>query len=192
MKIIGLTGPSGTGKSTVAKCACSLGYSVIDCDKVAASVTDDAELLNRLEAAFGGVVKNGSLDRKALAHKAFAAIEQTEKLNRIMLPIIVNAIKKQINELNKAGVTHLLLDAPTLYESGLDADCDTIIAVLADKEHRAERISERDRLTKEQLEKRLNAAKPDTFYLQKAEHIIYNNGDLSELESSAIKLINSL
>lgn len=192
MRIIGLTGPSGTGKSTVAKFALSLGYFVIDCDKVAASITDDEELLDRLEDAFGGVLKNGKLDRKALAHKAFATKEQTEKLNEIMLPVVVYAIKKQINELKSNGVQHLLLDAPTLYESGLDADCDTVIAVLANEKHRKKRILERDNLTKEQLEKRLNAAKPDAFYLQKSEHIIYNNGALAELEASVKKIINSL
>ena len=63
MRIIGLTGPSGVGKSTMADCAKALGYFVIDCDRTAARVTENPALLGRLEAAFGGVIKNGGLDR---------------------------------------------------------------------------------------------------------------------------------
>ena len=92
MIIIGLTGPSGTGKSTVAGIAESLGFAIIDCDKVAAEVTNDHALLEALENEFKKVVVDGKLDRKALANKAFATKEATERLNGIMLPVIVNAI----------------------------------------------------------------------------------------------------
>ena len=192
MKIIGLTGPSGTGKTTISDIAANFGYAIIDCDKVAREVTENPDLLAALENEFKEVVINGVLDRRALAQKAFATKEATEKLNGIMLPVISKAIDKKIKKLEKAGAEHLLLDAPTLYESGEDKRCDAVIAVLASEKIRAERIKKRDNLTPEQLESRLQAAKPDDFYKNRTKYIICNNGNLSDLESEAIKTLQNL
>lgn len=192
MKIIGLTGPSGTGKTTISDIAAALGYAIIDCDKVAREVTENPDLLAALENEFKEVVINGVLDRRALAQKAFATKESTEKLNSIMLPVISNAIDKKIKILENIGVEYLLLDAPTLYESGEDKRCDAVIAILASEKIRAERIKKRDDLTSEQLKSRLKAAKPDDFYKSRTKYIICNNGNLSDLKSEAIKTLQNL
>lgn len=189
MIILGLTGPSGTGKTTVTETALKMGFEVIDCDKVAAEVTTNKDLLNALENAFSGVVQGGKLNRKALAEKAFATSEQTDLLNSIMLPVIAQNINEKINAAKEKGATHLLLDAPTLYESGEDKKCTAVIAVLADEAIRKERILKRDALTPAQLTSRLKAAKADEFYLERAEHIIYNNGDLDEFKQKTAEIL---
>lgn len=192
MKIIGLTGPSGSGKSSLTPIAKELGFYVIDCDRVARQVAEDKKVLEALEEAFGDVLKNGSLDRKALAQKAFSSKEKTDLLNSIMLPEISLRIKKEIENAESMGYSNVLLDAPTLFESGEDKICSAVIAVLCSREQRAQRIIKRDNLTKEQLESRLKACQTDEFYKSKTGHIIYNEDNFEEYIASAKELLQNL
>lgn len=195
MKIIGLTGPTGSGKSTVANEALNLGFAVIDADKVAKFVVENEKtVLDDLEACFGSDIfdKNGKLDRKALAAKAFLDAKNTQKLNEITLPTIVKNIEGKINEYKTKGAKAVLLDAPTLFESGADKICDSVIAVLADKDVRKSRIIARDNLTIEQAEVRLAASKSDDFYKQRTKHILYNIGDISQFCEKAVALLEQL
>lgn len=190
MKIIGLTGPTGSGKSTVSKIAENLGFAVIDCDKVAREVSNKKEIIEKLVIAFGeDVVKNNKLDRKALAKVAFSSNQNTELLNSIMLPKISSEIEEIISGFGSNEC--ILLDAPTLYESGIDKKCDAVIAVLADEDIRRMRIISRDNLTAEQADIRLSAAKEDNFYKEKTEHILYNNGEKEEFFTNAEKILKS-
>ena len=192
MNIIGLTGPSGSGKSSLTPIAKELGFYVIDCDAVARQVTENPNVLGALEKAFGDVLKNGFLDRKALAQKAFSSKEKTDLLNSIMLPEISIQINTEIEKSKDMGYSNVLLDAPTLFESGEDKICSAVIAVLCSREQRAKRILERDNLTNEQLESRLKACQPDEYYKSKTGHIIYNNGDFEEYKASAKNLLQNL
>lgn len=178
--IIGLTGPTGAGKSTASKVAENLGFKIIDCDKVARIATQkDSKGLKALVKTFGkGILfDDNTLNRKKLADLAFSSKENTELLNSTLLPIIVELIKKEIKG------DKVLLDAPTLFESGLDSICDYTVAVLADETLRKMRIINRDILTEAEALTRMNAGKPDEFYLSRAENIIYNNGDTLDKEA---------
>ena len=172
--IIGLTGPTGAGKSSASSVAEKLGFKIIDCDKLArVAVEKGTDGLKSLVVAFGEDILNtdGTLNRKALAQKAFAEKEKTELLNKTILPHIVKLVEKE-----SVG-DKILLDAPTLFESGIDSMCDSTVAVLCDTEIRLSRIMKRDGIDKESAMLRIGAGKTDEFYNQNADYIIYNNGD---------------
>lgn len=170
--LVGLTGPTGSGKSTAAAVAEKMGIKVIDCDKLARkAVESGSEGLKALVSAFGSdiLASDGSLDRKAMAKKAFSSRENTELLNKTLLPHISELVRSQLD------AEHILLDAPTLFESGLDSICDKTVAVLSDHAKRLGRIIERDSLTSDEALQRMNAGKNDKFYIERSDHIIYNN-----------------
>ena len=176
-KIIGLTVPTGSGKSSAALIAKNYGIKVVDCDKLARkAVKKGSDGLNDLVAAFspGILKKDGALNRRELAKRAFSSKKNTELLNKTLLPHIAKLVKAELN-----GKT-VLLDAPTLFESGLDSVCDVTIAVLANKDDRIKRIMERDKLSLENALLRINAGKDDGFYIERADFVLYNNKDIQK------------
>lgn len=186
--IIGITGPTGAGKSTVCEyIESNLHLKVINCDEYARRAVCD-KMLCELVAEFGeGIMKNGELDRKALAKVAFATKDATEKLNKITHPYIVKLITENINEDET-----VILDAPTLFESGLNNICNKTVCVLANGNLRSKRIVLRDNLTQEQLSSRQNAVKPNEYYTEKTDYVIYNNGSLEELLDSAREIFKNI
>lgn len=170
--IIGLTGPTGSGKSSASKACLELGLKLVDCDKIARiAVEKDSDGLRAVVSAFGKGILNtdGTLNRKALAKIAFSSKEKTALLNDTIFPFIKELV------LNETKQGKILLDAPTLFESGINEICFKTIAVLSDKQNRLERIIKRDSLTKEEALLRMSAGKDDDFYLKNADYIIYNN-----------------
>lgn len=172
--VIGLTGPTGSGKSSVSKVAEGFGFQVIDCDKTARKVTEKGtDCLKALVSVFGEdiLLPDGSLNRKALALKAFKDKQSTDLLNKTILPYIADIVIKQSENQDT------LLDAPTLFESGINEICNKTVAVLADKDIRLKRIIARDNLTLKEAETRINAGKDEKFFKENADYVLYNNGD---------------
>jgi dephospho-CoA kinase len=189
--IIGLTGPTGSGKSTACRWAETIGWLVIDCDKVAREATASPETLEALTAVFGGdiLLENGELNRKALAGKAFSSKENTELLNQTILPFIVALIKEKIKA---SSAENILLDAPTLYESGADLLCDGVCVITAPEEIRLDRIMARDSLSQDEAKLRMSAGKSDEFYKARTPHIIYNDGDAKALVKKFNKVLEEI
>ncbi len=190
--IIGLTGQTGAGKSTVCDFLREKGLFVIDCDKVARSVTEKgSKTLSLLAEAFGNdiILEDGSLNRRELASIAFESAEKTALLNSITHPAITDAINKVIAEHKNENI---ILDAPTLIESGVYKLCDKIVSVLADAVVRKERIMARDGITSEEAEKRMSAQKDDSFYNEYSDAVIFNNSDKSQALKSAQQIFSEI
>lgn len=177
MKVFGLTGKTGAGKSTVAEKLRSLGFYIIDGDKIARSITEKGKpALKELANEFGcDIIKSdGSLDRKLLASRAFKNKESTAKLNGITHPIIKAEFEKELKTAEENGFDFALIDAAALLESSCKDLCDKIIVVTAPEDIRLSRILKRDGITKEQALTRMKAQFHDEYYNEKADIIIRN------------------
>ena len=187
--IIGLTGPTGSGKSTLCETARETGFFVIDADRVAHEVTNTDACKQELKAAFGDILNaDGSLCRKALAEKAFRDKESTARLNSITLPHIM----KEIEVIISGGGDKIVLDAPTLFEAGANRLCFSVIGVLAPKAERLSRIISRDGIENSAAKLRISAGKPDEFYKNRCDVIIENSGSTELLQKNCRHALNSI
>lgn len=189
-QIIGLTGPTGAGKSSLTEIAQKNGYYVIDCDKLARkAVEKQTDGLKALVTVFGEDIlfDDGTLNRKKLAEKAFSSKTNTELLNKTIFPYITELVREEMKNAGK-----IILDAPTLFESGLDKICDKTVAVIADTETRLARITERDGIDKASAKLRISAGKSDEYYKERADFILYNNGDLAAFFESFRKILKEI
>ncbi len=190
MRILGLTGPSGAGKGEVGRILAGLGSYVLDCDALYHDMLLHDEPLRRaLLAAFPDCADgSGGVDRRRLAGVVFASPEALERLNTIAHRAVMRAIRQRLHELREAGTASVVLDAPTLFEAGADALCDTTAAVLAPPELRLRRLSERDGLPEDALRARIRAQHDDAFFRSHCTCILENTGGLDRLAESAVEL----
>ncbi len=189
--VVGLTGQTGAGKSTVSKIFASNGFAVINADIVARQVVEKgSKCLAEIEEFFGKDVidGDGNLDRKKLAGIVFSDKAKLETLNTITYPYITGEILRQINELVEHDRKLILLDAPTLFESRADDFCEIIISVLADADIREKRIIQRDGLTFEQARKRMESQLDEEFFSTHSDYIIHNNSNIETVNGIAEEL----
>ena len=195
LKIIGLTGPSGAGKTLFSFFLCAKGCPCINADELYHSMLiPPSILLDAIRREFGDVFfnENGELDRKALGKFVFSSKEKLELLNATVLPLVIEKMQKIANDYEKNGAKLLVIDAPTLFEAGYDKSCDITVSILAPENIRVERISERDEISIDDAVLRTNAQKNDSFYYERSDRIIINDSTEDSLKEKANALICEL
>lgn len=173
--LIGITGPTGAGKTYIAqKLVKDLDAEHIDCDRFYEKLLkEDEKLKELLVDAFGSEILTGdAVDKKKLAGIAFSDFDNVGKLNSITHPIITKRIFERIEDSNKK---YAILDAPTLIEAGINDKCDAVISVTAPKENRKERVMRRENATAEYINQRMSVQKDDDFYIENSDYHIFNN-----------------
>lgn len=189
MKIIGLTGQTGAGKGCVDAILEKQGIPFVDTDAVYHEILNaGGDCTRELIGAFGRKIlgADGKVNRAALAKTVFGHEDSPallHTLNKITHKYVMSETKKRLTAFSDSGAEAAVIDAPLLFEAGIDTWCDVIIGVLADKETRICRIMARDHLKREDAEKRVNSQHDDRFFKERCTFVLENNGSVEELEA---------
>lgn len=193
MIILGITGGSGVGKTTISDIFRKNGIDVIDTDIVARDIVKpNMPALEEIKNEFGieFINPDGTLNRKKLAGVVFANPEKLKILNEITHKYISQYVSSYIKGYKKDIIG---IDGAALIESGINKSCDYVLSVLADEKIRVERIKLRDNLTVLDALKRISAQKDDEFYIENSDFLVYNNRkDTDELENYIKSIISKL
>lgn len=202
LPVIGLTGGIGSGKSTAAAYLVSMGFAHIDADEIGRQLTrDGSPVLARILETFGpGIFSDAReshlvLDRKKTAELVFTDRNSLETYNGIMFSEIINEILREIESIRKAppeGCRGIIVDAPLLYEAGVDRLCDRVILISADIDVRIERVCRRDGTTPEEVRRRIDNQMSEEAKGAVADFIVDNSGGPEELEAKLRDVVERL
>ena len=181
MKIIGITGGTGCGKTTALNELERRGALLIDCDAVYHRMLEtDRPMLDEIEKYFPGAVVDGKLDRKAMDAVVFTDEEGLRDLNIITHRHINLEIRRILREHAMNGGTLAAIDAIELFSSGLAKRCTATVGVIAGRDVRISRIMRRDGISREYAMMRVNAQRPNEYFIQKCSRVLENNGSQEE------------
>lgn len=193
LKIVGITGGTGCGKTTALQVLADMGALILDCDKVYHELLASSKaLLDDLDMAFPGSVQQGKVDTKALGKIVFSDDEELIKLNHITHKHILAETRRRLEEHAMNGGKIAALDAIELISSGLAEECFTTLAVLADRELRAQRIMARDGVSRDYALLRIDAQHPDSYFIENCEHVLYNNADADSFRNECKNLFEEV
>ncbi len=194
MKIIGLTGGIGSGKSTVASLLAELSAGIIDADKIGYEVLDtSATARKKVMAAFGRLIVNpdGSIDRKKLGGLVFADRKALNNLNRIMHPLIYRVVKTRLEQYREQGIRIAVIDAPLLIEASWATMVDIVCVVTASETNIFKRL-EKTGLSRDEIQARIRSQITSDERIKVADVVINNDGSLDELKLKVDRLWQEL
>jgi dephospho-CoA kinase len=195
MKVIGLTGGIGSGKSTVSQCLAELGAVILDADKVGHEASKpDTEAWRDIVATFGEqvVAPGGEIDRKKLGEIVFSQPKALSQLNQIMHPRMYDMMRTQIEEYRRQGADVVVLEAAVLMEANWTSLADEVWVTVASESAVLERLKQQRGLTEDQILARIHSQLPAEERGKHAAVVINNDGDLSEMQAKVKELWDRL
>ncbi|NCQ18300.1 MAG: dephospho-CoA kinase [Ignavibacteria bacterium CG22_combo_CG10-13_8_21_14_all_37_15] len=189
---VAITGGIGSGKSTFADFLFAKGYPVIKADILAKKLYVTHEVLKqKLIAEFGNeVYPEGNFDRIALYQTAFINDEKVKRLNEIVHPVVIEEIKNIISYYEDEEI--IFIEAALIYEAKMENLFDYVVLITADEKERIERTRQREKISGEEVKRRMKYQTPDEVKKEKADFTFYNNGTVAELEQKANLLLQLL
>ena len=187
--IIGITGGTGCGKTTLLNHIRDAGGMILDCDQIYHELlVSDQGLLNAIENRFPGVVESGSLNRKKLGAIVFSDESALQDLNRITHGAVHQEVLRRLE--TKPALA--AIDAIGLFEGGLAPLCDVTVAVTAPEEHRIRRLMERDGITEEYARSRITAQKPQEWFCSQCDRVLCNDTDILSYSARCLDFLKGL
>lgn len=184
-RAVGLTGNIGSGKSTVARLLQARGAALIDADALARGATRDPVVLSRVAAELGeALVKDGALDRAAVAARVFRDPAARGVLNGIVHPWVQRERERRVEQLLAQSTPPKVIvhDIPLLFEVGLEGGFDMVVVVNAPLETRIARVAARSGLSEDEVRARDASQMPLSEKVRRADVVIDNGGDEASLE----------
>ena len=187
--ILGITGGTGCGKTTLLNVIRDHGGLVLDCDAIYHQLlTTDPSLLSSIEARFPGTVENGTLQRKKLGAIVFNDPAALQDLNAITHA----AIKAEVQRRLKTSPALAAIDAIALFESGLAQLCDTTVAISSPTAARIARLMVRDEISEEYAKNRIAAQHDDSWFRQRCDHVLENNGTQMHFQQKCVAFLREI
>ena len=185
--IIGITGGSGCGKTTLLQCIEEKGGLILDCDAIYHQLLQtDKALLDAIETRFPGVVQDGALLRKQLGAIVFSDPAALQDLNHITHSAVKNEVLRRL----QCAPALAAIDAIALFEGNLSSLCDVTVAVTAPKEARIARLMQRDGISEEYARKRIEAQPSNADFAALCHHTLENNGDICAFRSKCLAFLS--
>ena len=187
--ILGITGGTGCGKTTLLREIEGLGGLILDCDAIYHDLLrTNREMLGAIEARFPGTVEQGSLNRKKLGAIVFSDEKALLDLNKITH----GAVKKEVRRRLEAQPRLAAIDAIGLFEGGLAELCDTTVAVTAPEEARVQRLVAREGISAEYARNRIRAQKDEAHFREICDHTLANDGTLEEFQTKCRRFLTQI
>ena len=184
--IIGITGGTGCGKTTLLTEIQKLGGLVLDCDAIYHELLrSDEAMLSAIENRFPGVVENGQLNRKKLGAIVFADNQALLDLNTITHGAVKNAVLCKLASQPRLAA----IDAIALFEGGLAELCDLTVAITAPAEVRVQRLMARDNIPEDYARSRIAAQHDESWFRERCDEILENNGDLAGFQAKCLAFL---